>query len=450
MKKTNSIATFLVLLLMPLLSFGMEQDPDTAADQNLNWYDLPQEMQQHALSFVLNTNHMIGMIKTEPQSDEILAEYFRQLVILKLIDKNISGLVKELPDKELPDKELVVEELIKFWMDKKDIVSLLCFLDQLAKIGLVDMLKLALNKGVQVWQILLIASRNNNIAFCKELIESEPLVGKNIEFEKAIYLHQCDRFKALVGRAGDDVCFDSLGMLKIAIECEALDIIKWLLEIEDIKLSDGETHTALGVAAKIGNIEVMRLLIDRGAEVNERVAGDMTPLKMASIFGKTEAVRFLLEKGAVVDGVNSFHQTPLMLAASQGRTEIVKCLIENGAKINCRDKDRMTALMSAAQYGRTEVVKYLVEKNANVNAKNKDKMTALMIASEHGHIKIVHVLLLNNAKFVGKALSIAQEKGHQDIIGVLENHLEQHGIVDDENSNESDDETPENDQCIIC
>jgi ankyrin repeat protein len=115
----------------------------------------------------------------------------------------------------------------------------------------------------------------------------------------------------------------------------------------DINATDRRNLTALMWASSNGNIEIARLLIEKGADVNAH--SGWTALIWAAAKGQTDVVKLLLEKGADINAVNSAGCTALMLAAYLGRTETAKLLIDNGAKLNVKSNYGVTALMMARQ-----------------------------------------------------------------------------------------------------
>ncbi|MDH3445271.1 MAG: ankyrin repeat domain-containing protein, partial [Deltaproteobacteria bacterium] len=120
-------------------------------------------------------------------------------------------------------------------------------------------------------------------------------------------------------------------------------------------LSRDETSTALRLALRDGNIELVRALLNKGANANGKfktlyASGD-TPLIVASRRGPANAIPILLEGGAQIDTRNNRGTTALMVAAAWGRTEELKALLSAGAQVNAADNKGRTALILAAMNG---------------------------------------------------------------------------------------------------
>jgi ankyrin repeat protein len=80
-----------------------------------------------------------------------------------------------------------------------------------------------------------------------------------------------------------------------------------------------------------GNLEEVKSLIDRGAQVDTEDFGKKTPLHWAALNGRTEEAKFLIDRGTQVDAEDDTKQTPLYKAVWMGKTEIARLLIERGA-----------------------------------------------------------------------------------------------------------------------
>jgi len=154
-----------------------------------------------------------------------------------------------------------------------------------------------------------------------------------------------------------------------------------------------ESKTAcLEIAAQEGLLEIAKLLVDAGSDINERGFRGHTPLRIASRNGHFELVKYLLSKGSEVDSRGDDEATPLEHAASKGHLEIVKILVENGANINIQDKEKDFPIGEAAKNGFIDVVNYLLSKGADISLKNQDGHTAEDLAKLSGQPKIAEIL----------------------------------------------------------
>jgi ankyrin repeat protein len=169
--------------------------------------------------------------------------------------------------------------------------------------------------------------------------------------------------------------------------------------------------TPLHSAAGLGNAALVRLLLDRGADVNAGDQNGWTPLHGAVYSRSRETVELLLARGASVkakyrndtaDGI-----TPLHLAASQGDREMAEVLLAHGAEINAKAGNGATPLHDAANSGSLETVELLIERGAEVNAKyknaNADGITPLHIAAAKGSAEVAGALLAHGAEVDARA-----------------------------------------------
>jgi ankyrin repeat protein len=194
---------------------------------------------------------------------------------------------------------------------------------------------------------------------------------------------------------------DDEGMtpLACAIVQEQMNVVRFLLDTgADPNIPDKNGDTPLGLAAsrnKTNGTPLCEMLLAKGAEVNPtNNAKDMiTPLSWAVSSDNKELVKLLLARGAdpKARGGNI-----LRSAVSRSDTEIVAMLIAHGADPKALS-DGMTPLHDAADGGCDEVVKLLLSKGAEVNAKRFDGATPLMSAADREHISTVEILLGNGA-----------------------------------------------------
>ena len=106
--------------------------------------------------------------------------------------------------------------------------------------------------------------------------------------------------------------------------------------------------------------------------------------------GDLELAKLFLKAGADVNIATKYGLTPLYIASQTGDLEIVEVLITSGADVNKTHNPRgWTALHMASQNGHLETVKVLIASGGLVNEADKDGTTPLYIASRFGHLEIV-------------------------------------------------------------
>ncbi len=135
----------------------------------------------------------------------------------------------------------------------------------------------------------------------------------------------------------------------------------------DPDAAHGDGTTALHWAAQHGDVEVVALLVDAGANIEARTRlGSHTPLHVASRSAQAAAVRALLGAGADTSAVTTTGATALHFAAGSGNATAVAALLEHGADADAREPVwGQTPLMFAAAAARTEVIAVLLARGAD-------------------------------------------------------------------------------------
>jgi ankyrin repeat protein len=174
----------------------------------------------------------------------------------------------------------------------------------------------------------------------------------------------------------------------------------------------------LSVAARDGSTARAQELLSAGADVEARDNANWTPILSAARGGHTEIVKMLLERGAnpnVVEHGNG-NMTPLIWAAALDNLECVQMLLDHGADVNASTTQGYTALMQAAQNGTPGTVKVLLDHGANLGNQGR---TALEIAKANrsvaSRVDVTTLQTFTNPVSVGKA-----EKRHDEIIQILQ------------------------------
>jgi ankyrin repeat protein len=158
-----------------------------------------------------------------------------------------------------------------------------------------------------------------------------------------------------------------------------------------------ESGTPLEVALNVENSKMFKYLWDKTpqADVLNMVKNNArTPLHMAADQGDLQLVKLLLEKGLKINDVDKMGNTPLDAAAQNEHLPVLEVLLErdNGTVVNKSDNMGRTLLHVAAKNGNFEMVELLVRKGAKVELCDGQGKTAAEIALEEGHEKIYEFL----------------------------------------------------------
>lgn len=169
--------------------------------------------------------------------------------------------------------------------------------------------------------------------------------------------------------------------------------------------SDGNTLTALMVAAQQGYADIVKLLLDEGARVNDKAemviaagadgATGITALSQAAHSENLSIVKMLVEHGADIHALSGHGDTILEFATTN---EIAQYFLDRGLDINARDKDGYTLLILSAEGFHRPSIAFLLEHGADPNAKTTDGTTALKLARGIRHPDDVELLKKAGAK----------------------------------------------------
>eukprot|EP00074_Homo_sapiens_P078477 XP_011539039.1 E3 ubiquitin-protein ligase MIB2 isoform X12 [Homo sapiens] len=206
----------------------------------------------------------------------------------------------------------------------------------------------------------------------------------------------------------------------------ALDLLRRRPEQVDTK---NQGRTALQVAAYLGQVELIRLLLQARAGVDLPDDEGNTALHYAALGNQPEATRVLLSAGCRADAINSTQSTALHVAVQRGFLEVVRALCERGCDVNLPDAHSDTPLHSAisAGTGASGIVEVLTEvPNIDVTATNSQGFTLLHHASLKGHALAVRKILARARQLVDAkkedgftALHLAALNNHREVAQIL-------------------------------
>jgi ankyrin repeat protein len=201
----------------------------------------------------------------------------------------------------------------------------------------------------------------------------------------------------------------------------------------DVTATDIAGNTALQYAASEGHADVVLVLLDRHANVNQRCSSG-TALHQGAINGHIDVVAALLSKDADIEITDENQRTPLHVAAWAGQKEMVFELLSRGADIYAKDKENCNVLHLASSGGHTQLITMLLQRielqNRMVfmNSPDKSGQTPLHHATSGGHKDGVSVLLNEGANIearenTGKtALHFSVFMGRQEVVRLLLQH----------------------------
>ncbi|XP_066906651.1 uncharacterized protein [Halyomorpha halys] len=210
---------------------------------------------------------------------------------------------------------------------------------------------------------------------------------------------------------------------------------------ELVYAQDQDGYTALHLAVIAGNVQLAKLLISQGADVNTADNEGHTSAHWATVCGEIECLELILKKKADPNIGDMHGGCPLHYAAQMcgpgsempgdrrlGMTAL-RLLINHFADPNIADHHGRTPILWAASAGSSEAILVLTNAGANVEAADKDGLTALHCAASRGHTDCVETLIsLCNAETDVidnngcSALFYAVTLGHADCTQTLLNH----------------------------
>lgn len=228
------------------------------------------------------------------------------------------------------------------------------------------------------------------------------------------------------GKIYDDE--NSLLPLDLAIDTDAVEIARLLLKKgSGIDTPYKDKSTPLMRAVRKGSVQMVKLLIDTGTDVNARDNQYETALNLACKLDEIagSVVRILIAAGVDVNAVNSYHDTPLADACERSNLEVARLLIEAGASIERKNHNGEVPLLIAIGRGDGEMTAFLIKSGADLEVRNMLEQTPFLVAARKGHLEIARRLATAGADIEARdvngdtALELARSYGRQEMIQYL-------------------------------
>lgn len=190
--------------------------------------------------------------------------------------------------------------------------------------------------------------------------------------------------------------------------------------------------TALSVAAAASRIEIMKLLLESGADANATgTFSKYTPLHHA--YSNIKIVKLLAEHGAditrAVKGPINSECTLLHFSACHKDKKVVEFALDHGANVNEKCGSGMTALHLLSTHATDEsiaIFKMLLDRGADPEIQNEDGQSVLKRAAIHGSHEIIHIILKHQGKeheakrwLRQAAFYDAVDQGNEDVVQQL-------------------------------
>lgn len=166
-----------------------------------------------------------------------------------------------------------------------------------------------------------------------------------------------------------------------------------LLTNEQLHFYDNHENSPMHFAAQKNHLEIIRILLQRGAQIDARNRKRETPFHWACAFADIDLIEFMIKHGAGINAVEDEGGTPLSWACYEGRENVVAFLCDHDVNINLADMENNTPLYWACYRGHNNIVRFLIEKKADFRKLNNKGDSILDAAIKNGQTKTVDLLL---------------------------------------------------------
>lgn len=206
---------------------------------------------------------------------------------------------------------------------------------------------------------------------------------------------------------------------------DKFEILGYLVEIMGEFLKEWEQAEMLAYASSEGLAQNVRYLLSKGFDCNANYREE--PMLLWAVqSGKLEIIKLLVDSGADTNAVNEDGHNALYIACAEGFLEIAEFLLNCNADLGA---NTCTALCIASCYNQIDIVKLLLEYNIDSEVADNEGMTAFLYAVKYGNMEIVELLLKYGANVLamdskGRGIRHYSKKKSLGKLGCI---LEEHG-----------------------
>lgn len=180
-----------------------------------------------------------------------------------------------------------------------------------------------------------------------------------------------------------------------AIDANKIQDVKNIIKFgAKINFGSKTTDNPLAKALFSNKWKIADLLVEQGADINYKVSLHcLVPIMVSAVaFDRPDIVRYLISKGANVNEKTEKGSNAILNASCQNKLESAKILLEKNADISIRDNDGKTPLTIAAEKGNKEIVALLLSNGVDINQIGFKDKTALDLAKEKNNKDIIAML----------------------------------------------------------
>ncbi len=216
--------------------------------------------------------------------------------------------------------------------------------------------------------------------------------------------------------------------LHAAVNGDRTNIVELLVAKKaEVESRNGDQFTPFMLAARnTGNVEIGRLLLRNGANINTKDNFSYTPLNWAAFFGQREFIEFLLDNKGDFDGSEGKGLEILRKAAQLGSARLFRFVSEKENTLFDNGKVNDATMYTAMGGGSVEIVNMLMAKNIPVkHLRNHNGWRPIHQAASNGHLAMIRFLVEHGADINARTLSgksaynLADEAGKKEMLELI-------------------------------
>ncbi len=209
--------------------------------------------------------------------------------------------------------------------------------------------------------------------------------------------NKVEELKRLINSGLDvDQCIENnVTLLMLACAANAYESVKVLIEFgADINAVDANGQTPLMYTTFKNAVKSAKILLEnKNLKLEERDITGSTALIRTADFGSVEVLKLLLQSGADINAVDYSGMNALIRSITRKQNSISDLLIQSGANLNTFDSMERTPLIVAAHYDNLEIAEKLIKGGTDTTIKDVNQNTAFLVASENNSANVLKLLI---------------------------------------------------------